>query len=247
LGRIVTPGHAKRLVDMIMEVENNNKTKSTKILYGGSAQCNVDQCYVCPTLVLNPPRECRLAREEIFGPILPIIIVKSREEAIHFIRYEQYGKKTPLALYVFTNSEKVYQEIIHACPSGAACRNDLLVYGGSSYLPFGGLGTSGYGNYHGRYSFETFTHAFASLYRPCFPGSDFGMVRCHPYKGFRRVVLLDYLTKFPDVPVLHVKAVFVFLCMLLTIQFLPGLDPWKKMMWQEIGNLLQAMADWTRT
>lgn len=227
---------------MINEVE---KSKSAKILHGGSAQCDPDRCYVCPTLVLNPPRDCRLLREEIFGPILPILVVKTRDEAIRFIRNEQYG--TPLALYVFTRSEKVYQEIIQTCPSGAACRNDLLVYGGSSYLPFGGLGTSGYGNYHGKYSFETFTHAFASLYRPCFPGSDFGMLRCHPYKGFRRAALLNYLTKFPDVPVLHLKAVTVVIGVLFMFQFLPALDQGKKMMWQEIGNLLQAMADWTRT
>lgn len=242
LGRIVTPAHAKRLVEMIQEVEQSSKT--TTIVSGGSAHCDADQCYVCPTIVLNPPRDCRLLREEIFGPILPIVIVKTRDEAIQYIREEQRGS-TPLTMYVFTKSNRVYQEIIHAVPSGAACRNDLLVYATSAHLPFGGLGTSGYGNYHGRASFDTFTHAFASMYRPCFPGSDFGGIRCHPYnRGWKRVLLLEYLTQLPDVPVLHLKTWMLVLGGLLTFSFLP--DSGKHVMWQGIGNLFQAMADWTR-
>ena len=80
LGRIVTPAHAQRQIDMIQEVEG-----SATILCGGSALCDADDRYVCPTVVLNPPRECRLLQEEIFGPILPVIIVQSREQAIEFI------------------------------------------------------------------------------------------------------------------------------------------------------------------
>ena len=239
---MVTPTHAQRHVDMLKEVENS---KSTRILCGGSDLCDVDQCYVCPSIVLNPPRDCRLLQEEIFGPILPIVVVKSREEAIHFIRNEQYG--TPLALYVFTKSEQVYQEIIQAIPSGAASRNEVLMHAISSHLPFGGLGTSGYGTYHGKHSFETFTHAFGSVYRPCFSGSGLGMLRCHPYKGFRHVALLDVLAKFPDVPVLYLGRVTAVLSVLLILKFVPALDPWKEIAWHEIGNLLQQMADWARS
>jgi hypothetical protein len=227
---------------MLKEVE---KSKFTRIIYGGSDLCDVDHCYVCPTLILNPPHGCRLLQEEIFGPILPIMTIKSREEGIHFIRNEQYG--TPLALYVFTKSEQIYQDIIQAIPSGAACRNELLIHAISSHLPFGGLGTSGYGTYHGMYSFETFTHAFGSVYRPCFPGSDFGMLRFHPYKGFRRAALLDFVVKLPDMPVLHIRRVTVVLSVLLVLKLLPALDPWKKMAWQEVGNLLQQMAGWARS
>jgi len=60
-------------------------------LYGGSAKCNVEDRYVCPTVLLSPPRDCRLLKEEIFGPILPVIIVNSRQEAIDFIRQQVRG------------------------------------------------------------------------------------------------------------------------------------------------------------
>jgi hypothetical protein len=238
---MVTPAHAQRLVDMLKEVE---KSQLTRILCGSSDLCDVDQCYVCPTLVLNPPHGCRLLQEEIFGPILPIITVKSREEGIRFVCNKEYG--TPLALYVFTKSEQIYQEVIQAIPSGAASRNDLLLHAASFHLPFGGLGTSGYGTYHGKYSFETFTHAFGSVYRPCFPGSDFGMLRYHPFKGFRHAALLNALA-FPDIPVLHIRRVTKVLSLLLALKFVPALDPWKEIAWQVVGNFLQQMADWARS
>lgn len=97
--------------------------------------------------------------------------------------------------------------MLRAVPSGGSCRNDIMLQGGSSCLPFGGLGTSGYGNYHGKYSMDAFTHAFGSVYRPCLPGSDFGMVRYHPYKGWRRFMLINVLGKLPYTPVLHCRTV----------------------------------------
>lgn len=84
LGRIVSKQHAQRHVDMILEVE-----KQCYVLCGGSKQCNVEDKYIAPTILLSPPRDCRLMREEIFGPILPVIIVKSRQEAIQFIQQQQ--------------------------------------------------------------------------------------------------------------------------------------------------------------
>jgi acyl-CoA reductase-like NAD-dependent aldehyde dehydrogenase len=83
LGRIVSKDHAQRLVDMMKEVERNSFP-----LCGGSEKCNVDDKYVCPTVLLSPPRDCRLMKEEIFGPVLPVIIVKSRQEAINFIQQQ---------------------------------------------------------------------------------------------------------------------------------------------------------------
>lgn len=83
LGRIVSKAHAQRHVDMIKEVE-----KDSFLLYGGSALCDVDDKYVCPTVLLSPPRDCRLLKEEIFGPILPVLIVKSRQEAIQFVQQQ---------------------------------------------------------------------------------------------------------------------------------------------------------------
>jgi acyl-CoA reductase-like NAD-dependent aldehyde dehydrogenase len=236
LGRIVSKDHAQRLVDMMKEVERNSFP-----LCGGSEKCNVDDKYVCPTVLLSPPRDCRLMKEEIFGPVLPVIIVKSRQEAINFIQ-QQNG--TPLALYVFTKSKTVYQEVVRACPSGGACRNDTMLHGGSSCLPFGGLGTSGYGNYHGRFSFDTFTHAFGSIYRPCFPGSDFSMVRYHPYAGLKQTILVHVLGNLPYIPVLHVRIVATVLFVVLAVQYIPAFESLRLETWQLVGRTLQAIADW---
>jgi len=157
----------------------------------------------------------------------------------------QHG--TPLALYVFTKSESVYQKVLQACPSGGACRNDVMLQGGSSCLPFGGLGTSGYGNYHGRYSFDAFTHAFATVYRPCVPGSDFGMIRYHPYEGMKRRILIGVLAKLPYTPVLHTRTVTLVLLAALTFRYVPAFDPWRVAVWQAVGSGLQSMADWARS
>lgn len=71
---------------MMKEVERN-----CYVLCGGSEKCNVEDRYICPTVLLGPPRDCRLLKEEIFGPVLPVIIVKSREEAIHFVQQQVRG------------------------------------------------------------------------------------------------------------------------------------------------------------
>jgi len=165
LGRIVQPQHAERLVELIKEVEAlaSKPGSSTVILCGGSKDCDPASGYICPTIVLNPPLSSRVMKEEIFGPILPILTVSSRQEAVQTV---QTMPGTPLCLYAFTKSERVFQEICDKCPSGSAVRNDCLVHLGSPILAFGGLGSSGYGNYHGNYSFETFCTSLASCIDP---------------------------------------------------------------------------------
>ncbi|TPP64436.1 Aldehyde dehydrogenase (NAD(P)+) [Fasciola gigantica] len=93
-------------------------------------------------------------REEIFGPILPIVEVKSAAEAIEFIS----SKNKPLAVYVYTDDANVFANFKHGTSSGAICQNDSCSYLLLSQLPFGGVGSSGFGNYHGRFSLETFSH-----------------------------------------------------------------------------------------
>jgi hypothetical protein len=134
--------------------------------------------------------------------------------------------------------------MLRAVPSGGSCRNDIMLQGGSSCLPFGGLGTSGYGNYHGKYSMDAFTHAFGSVYRPCLPGSDFGMVRYHPYKGWRRFMLINVLGKLPYTPVLHCRTVALGASIALALVYVPALDSWKVAGWQALGSVFQSLADW---
>jgi Aldehyde dehydrogenase family len=176
--------------------------KVTKILCGGSRQCNVAAKYVAPTLIVNPPSTCRLLREEIFGPILPILTVTSRDEAIQVMRRLP---GTPLSLYVFTNSNSVLEEIVRKVPSGSVIRNDCLVHLSSHYMSFGGLGSSGYGAYHGRHSFELFSHKQPIMFRPCFPGFDFGFLRYHPFGRIKGFLVCDVAIVLPSIPVLRSK------------------------------------------
>jgi len=123
-----------------------------KIIYGG--EYNPDTNYFSPTLIedLNP--DDPIMKEEIFGPVLPIITYQDLEEAIEFIT----KRPRPLAIYIFSNASKKRNEIIRRTQSGAVCLNDTTVYFINPYLPFGGLGKSGIGRYHGRFSFETFSY-----------------------------------------------------------------------------------------
>lgn len=167
LGRLITDGHAERLVELIEEVE---KIDPTKVLYGGSKACSPKERYVAPTLILNPPMECRVLKEEIFGPILPIISYRDDDEAISIC-----GKMpaTPLTFYVFTKSQKRYEKFMARIPSGSAIRNDTLLQLFIPEFPFGGIGTSGIGSYHGKASFTAFTHRKTSQYHPCHAALDF--------------------------------------------------------------------------
>lgn len=231
LGRIVSIQHAQRLYDLIAEVE---QSKDCRILCGGTKECRVKDRYIAPTIVLNPPKDCRLAKEEIFGPILPIFTVKSEEDAISFIR-QLYG--TPLCLYIFSKRDAVFDRLRSACPAGGVMRNDALILLSSQEAPFGGLGTSGYGNYHGKYSFDAFSHFQSCMTRVTGPGMDFGNLRCHPFgdemphqiedqtlkilphpRSAKSWLLDTLLVLLPTIPVMHVRRVLC-VCLLLVCAY----------------------------
>jgi acyl-CoA reductase-like NAD-dependent aldehyde dehydrogenase len=93
-------------------------------------------------------------QEEIFGPILPIIEYKDITEAIALIN----SRPKPLALYLFTQNHNLQKQVLQQTSSGGVCLNDTIMQVGISSLPFGGVGDSGIGNYHGKASFDTFSH-----------------------------------------------------------------------------------------
>jgi len=199
LARIATVDQAKRLKSLIEEAENC-------VVWGGSEKCDINEKYVCPTVILNPPKECRLLKEEIFGPILPIISVDTDDEAITYIN-QMPG--TPLAMYVFTTSSKQFEKFLCQVPSAAAIRNDVVMNFGSPHLPFGGLGSSGYGSYHGKTSFETFTHQRAVVFKPCHAAFEYGGLRYQPYSALQEKAF-SVLGILPDVPVLHTRKMLSF-------------------------------------
>lgn len=178
LGRIVSKTHTERLITMLKEVEQFSNTessdKSCSIPIGGSHLCSVDEKFISPTVVVNPPHNCKIMSEEIFGPILVIITIQSEEEAIRMINSVP---GTPLSLYVFTPHVSQYNRIIMSCPSGMAMHNDVILGFGVTELPISGRGSSGFGKYSGVTSFDTFTHQLSSTSHPCLSLAEVGMLR----------------------------------------------------------------------
>lgn len=126
--------------------------KNQSVIYGGGS--NKEMLTIEPTLVLEPELDTELMQEEIFGPILPILTYREVSQAVEFIR----SKDKPLALYLFTQDKALKEYIIKNLSFGGATINDTLIHQSNYNLPFGGVGASGMGQYHGRYSLETFSH-----------------------------------------------------------------------------------------
>jgi aldehyde dehydrogenase (NAD+) len=110
--------------------------------------------FIEPTLLVDADPDSLVMQEEIFAPILPILTWDVLQEAIDFIR----ARPKPLALYLFTTDKSVEQRVFDTCAFGGGCVNDTLMQLASPYLSFGGVGNSGMGQYHGKASFDTFTH-----------------------------------------------------------------------------------------
>jgi acyl-CoA reductase-like NAD-dependent aldehyde dehydrogenase len=119
-----------------------------------------DELYIAPTVLIDVPITSPIMQEEVFGPILPVIEVDSVEAVIAWVN----GRPRPLGLYVFTEDEDVAERILDATNSGDACVNDCTVHPLVPELPFGGVGNSGMGKYHGHWGFEAFTNARGVLY-----------------------------------------------------------------------------------
>ena len=155
-----------------------------KIIHGG--EYNPDTKYFSPTLIADMNPDDPIMKEEIFGPILPIIAYQDSEEAINFIT----RLPRPLAIYIFSNTSKKRNEIIRRTQSGAVCLNETVLYFINPYLPFGGIGRSGIGRYHGRFSFETFSYKRSFMNKSNLIDPP---LRYPPYRN--KVNILRYLIK----------------------------------------------------
>ena len=125
-----------------------------------SSEITKDVSEIPPTVVLNTPADCSLLKDEIFGPILPIVPYKTMEEAFAFIN----ARPKPLALYCFTNDKDTQKKVLDGASSGGVTINGTLLHIAQDGLPFGGVGSSGMGAYHGRDGFQRFSHA-RSVYK----------------------------------------------------------------------------------
>ncbi|XP_071734844.1 aldehyde dehydrogenase family 3 member F1-like [Rutidosis leptorrhynchoides] len=154
IAKIVHKKHFSRLKQLLDEP----RIKSS-IVHGGSL--DEDNLFIEPTILLDPPLDSTIMTEEIFGPLLPIITLDNIEDSIEFIR----RRPKPLAVYGFTNNAKFQEKIICETSSGSITFNDAITQYVADTLPFGGVGGSGFGRYHGKYSFETFSHEKAVMVR----------------------------------------------------------------------------------
>ncbi|MCU7553229.1 aldehyde dehydrogenase family protein [Alteromonas sp. ASW11-19] len=142
-GSIINARHLQRLQSYLAE---------QTLEYGG--EVDVSACRMAPTLVVNPAPDSALMREEIFGPILPIVAVDTMEEAMGFIN----ARPKPLALYLFTDDKHLEERVLANTSAGSVCINDTMMFMTNPNLPFGGVGSSGMGSYHGQAGFDTFSH-----------------------------------------------------------------------------------------
>jgi aldehyde dehydrogenase (NAD+) len=145
-GRIVNQGQFDRLVTIL-------KKDHSHILHGGHYK--KESLFIEPTLTEAISWDNAAMEEELFGPILPIMTYKSLDQVIRMIQEHE----KPLALYLFTSSKRMERNVFKKVSFGGGCVNDTISHVANHHLPFGGVGNSGIGAYHGKYSFDLFTHA----------------------------------------------------------------------------------------
>lgn len=146
-----SPDYA-RIIDDKQFFRLNNLLKESEIVIGG--ETNAFDRYIAPTVIDNVSLEDRVMQTEIFGPILPIIAYDNLIDAIALIN----KLPKPLAIYIFSRNKSLQRQVCSQTSSGGVCINDTLMQFGVSSLPFGGVGDSGIGSYHGKASFDTFSH-----------------------------------------------------------------------------------------
>jgi aldehyde dehydrogenase (NAD+) len=152
--RIINERHHARLTRMLRDAD---------VVAGG--QTDVSDRYIAPTILRNVKEDDPVMQEEIFGPILPVISVPSIDSAISFVS----RRDKPLALYLFANDKHVHDRVLAGTSAGGTTINHVFMHYAVPALPFGGVGESGMGAYHGRRSFDTFSHQRAVLKKPMLP------------------------------------------------------------------------------
>ena len=164
-GKIINDKQWLRITSYLSEGE---------IVYGGKS--NREKLFIEPTIMTGIHTDAKIMQDEIFGPILPILTYQSKEEALAIIQ----KNPNPLAFYVFTENKTDEQYWLTNVPSGGACVNNATMHITNHELPFGGRGYSGTGGYHGKLSFDTFTHTKSVLKTPTWIDPSF---KYPPYKG----------------------------------------------------------------
>lgn len=153
--KIINKRHFDRIEGLITDAVD----KGASTPYGGKADESTQT--IMPTILTGLPENANIMKEEIFGPVLPVIPYKTIEEAISLIN----KMDKPLALYIFSQDKKQVQQVIKNTSAGGTCVNDVLIHISNPKLPFGGVNGSGLGSCHGQYGFKTFSHERAVVFQ----------------------------------------------------------------------------------
>mgnify|MGYP003635241527 FL=1 len=173
-------------------INNDNFERLTKMLvpekvyYGG--QTNKETRYIQPTIMQNVTMDDAVMQEEIFGPILPVITYETIEEAIAKVN----SLPKPLSCYLFTKSDSIKKKVLKEISFGGGAINETVMHITNSHLPFGGVGQSGIGNYHGEAGFKAFTHYKSVMDKPTWLDPS---IRYYPHTSFR-LKLMRWFLKF---------------------------------------------------
>jgi aldehyde dehydrogenase (NAD+) len=173
--RIATVPKTERLVTFLKEAH---------LVAGGDF--DISTRYISPTIIDHVKEEDPIMQEEIFGPILPVMEFGELQEVVRYVNVHP----KPLALYYFSDNKFNQGEILRTTSSGGGCINDVLMHIANDKLPFGGVGNSGIGHYHGRYSFDVFSHSRSVLKKANFIDVP---IRYAPYKS--KIKILKMLIK----------------------------------------------------
>lgn len=197
LCRIVSEKHFRRLVEML---------DKHKIAVGG--QVDPADRFISPTIMVDVKPTDPVMKEEIFGPILPIVNVDNAYEAISFIN----SRDCPLTFYIFTSDKRVEELLLSQTLTGSVCVNDTIMQFCVDTLPFGGVGRSGIGAYHGKYSFDTFTHQKSVLVKNFNPiGEALATSRYPPYSDKKLSFLSSLLKRRRGLSIPYFSHIMVFL------------------------------------
>ncbi|XP_055686148.1 aldehyde dehydrogenase, dimeric NADP-preferring isoform X7 [Lutzomyia longipalpis] len=196
LCRIVNSRNYQRLVQLL---------KSGTVALGGKT--DADERFIEPTILIDVKATDPIMQEEIFGPILPIVNVENAYDAIKFIN----SRAKPLVLYVFSCKAKELNLFLENTSSGGLCVNDTVMHFAVESLPFGGIGMSGMGFYHGKFSFDTFSHMKSCLVKNFNPiGEKLASGRYPPYSESKTQFLASLMRKRRGIPTKYLSHLFAF-------------------------------------
>lgn len=173
-GRIINHKHFERLMGLI---------ENEKVVIGGQSD---DHCRISPTILDDITLDSPVMREEIFGPILPVLTFQNIEDVSEIIQHNPY----PLALYAFTSNTSTKKYLLNHISYGGGCFNDTIIHLATSRMGFGGVGESGMGSYHGKSGFDTFTHYKSIVDKKSWPDIP---LRYQPYSEKKMQLLHRFL------------------------------------------------------